>query len=78
MSQSFILTGLYAAARAGKQKAVEDLLLKEVDVNQRDRDGNAAVMWAAWGGHYAVLKTLCQAGADASAVNDKGATALHW
>jgi ankyrin repeat protein len=78
MSQSFVVRGLYAAARSGKQKQVDELLAKGVDVNQPDKDGCTCVMWASWGGHSGVLRKLLTAGADANLVNLSEANALHW
>ncbi|CAM9385009.1 unnamed protein product [Chrysoparadoxa australica] len=77
-SSSYIVTGMHAAARAGKLMKVMDYLGKGTSVNEKDREGCTALMWACWGGHVDVCKRLLDAGADATIVNEHTATALHW
>ena len=52
------------------------LINRVADVNATDRDGNTAMIWAAWKGHVETVKLLLDKGADVNAVNIAGYTAL--
>ena len=45
-------------------------------VDAKDRNGQTALMWAAWQGHAEVVKALIAGGADVSVKNEDGDTAL--
>lgn len=66
---------MIAASRGDYASALR--LLAECDVNARDRMGNTALIYAAAGGHAEVVRLLLVAGADASARNDAGLSALE-
>ncbi len=69
---------LVDAARRGDLAMVEDLLARGADVSESAGDGMTALHWAAAGGHGAVLRTLLEAGADATATTRIGGhTPLH-
>ena len=72
-------TPLVWAADAGQGAAVASLLgVDAVDVNARGYLGATAVARASQKGHVAVLRTLCEAGADLDVPNTKMQYPLHF
>jgi len=67
---------LLAAAAAGNNAKVAQLLRQGADLNARAKDGRTALMHAAYSGHTALAKALINAGADVNAKARDGATAL--
>jgi ankyrin repeat protein len=49
---------LIIAAKNGDCYTVDQLLILDYDVNQTDKDGVSALMWAAYNGHTAIVKSL--------------------
>ena len=47
-------------------------------VNQRTKDGNSALMWAAWSGTLETVKLLVRNRAEPHGVNRNGCTVAHW
>jgi ankyrin repeat protein len=54
------------------------LINNGADVNASGNDGDTALMWASWNGHYDIAKLLIDAGADVNAKNNFGETALMY
>ena len=71
------LTALQWAAGGGHQQTVA-WLLQHNEVNQVNKEGRSAFMWACRNGHLGVAKQLVEAGADTHMVTKKGVNALHW
>lgn len=73
-------TPLMLAAQADSHAlAVTELLLASgAKVNELDRYGNTALIYAAQAGNLEVVKELIARGADASIANKSGATALNF
>jgi len=65
-----------AAARDGDLDQVRELISTGAAVNQPERDGSTAVLWAAYQSHPEMLSTLIAAGADVDAGNTLGVTPL--
>jgi ankyrin repeat protein len=76
LSENGAVTALMVAASRGDYESVRRLLPAS-DVNARDRLGNTALIYAASGGHAEVLRLLLREGADASAKNGAGLSALE-
>jgi ankyrin repeat protein len=55
---------------------VQLLLASHANVNARDKQGETALMWAAYHGHKDVVELLLANKADASIKNSTGETAL--
>lgn len=72
------LLSLHVASYRGHAAIIPGLLERDVDVNERDRNGRTALHQAAMKDHVAVVKLLLQHGADINAADNKGQTALHW
>lgn len=70
-------TPLMAAAAAGNEDIVEQLLAAGAVVDQRNARGRTALLFAAWYGRSLVVRRLLVAGADASATDDAGHTPLQ-
>mmetsp|Transcript_20427 Transcript_20427/g.30698 ORF Transcript_20427/g.30698 Transcript_20427/m.30698 type:complete len:495 (-) Transcript_20427:160-1644(-) len=47
-------------------------------INAQTKDGNSALMWAAWSGSLEVVKLLIRNRADSNVVNRNGCTVAHW
>ncbi|MBE6463512.1 MAG: ankyrin repeat domain-containing protein [Alphaproteobacteria bacterium] len=60
----------------GEKKDVEELIDKGADVNQKDEDGNTALMRASYWGYKEVVELLIQNGADVHSKSNNGNTAL--
>eukprot|EP00903_Cladosiphon_okamuranus_P017102 g15757.t1 len=75
---SYIVTGIHAAARAGKYGKVQDFIAKGGDVNKPDRENCSPLMWACWGGHVEIVKRLLDEGAKPDTFSHQHASALHW
>lgn len=73
-------TALMLAARHGHTEVAAQLLVRQADVNQRNRTGMTALMWAARFGHTMTVATLLEHGAETNHQEDKkgGYSALMW
>ena len=60
----------------GEKKDVEELIDKGADVNQKDEDGNTALMRASYWGYKEVVELLIRNGADVNQKDEDGNTAL--
>ena len=69
---------LLAAAAAGNNAKVAQLLRQGADANARARDGRTALMHAAYSGHTALAKVLIDSGANGETKARDGATALMY
>ena len=70
--------GLLSAADAGDVQALEDLLDRGSEIDQRNQSGNTALHLAIFRGHAGIVDILIQRGADVT-VKDKGGFApLDW
>lgn len=67
---------LVSAARDADRAAALALLAERVDPNQSEPDGTTALHWAVHNDDAELVARLIEAGADASAVNDYGATPM--
>jgi ankyrin repeat protein len=70
------VNGLHLAAQGGLHSVVTHLLADGTDIEGRDCLGATALMYAADGGHCATVEVLLHSGADASAVCERGRTAV--
>jgi mono/diheme cytochrome c family protein len=69
---------IIAASRRGDHFAVQHYLRKAPEsIDARDRFGYTPLHWAAVQGHWAILETLVEGGADVNAVGGDGGTPLH-
>ncbi len=66
------------AARVGKRGSVQALIDAKVDVNERERKGQTALMWASAEGHAEVVELLLAAKADHQIALSSGMTALFF
>lgn len=66
-----------AAWNNGASEVVRLLVNHGSNVNFKDKIGRTPLLWAATNGHYDLVKTLLETGADVSAANNRGRTALH-
>ncbi|KAG6354339.1 hypothetical protein INS49_004356 [Diaporthe citri] len=66
-----------SAWNTGASEVVRLLVSHGSNVNFKDKIGRTPLLWAATNGHYDLVKTLLETGADVSAVNNRGRTALH-
>jgi ankyrin repeat protein len=64
------------AAKEGNVSAIELLLVKGVDVNTTDRDGNTALIWAARHGQRDCVRKLIEKGSKVNVKNNVDWTAL--
>ncbi|MBL9136829.1 MAG: ankyrin repeat domain-containing protein [Verrucomicrobiales bacterium] len=71
-------TGLFQAIRKGDSATVRKLLKAEVSLPMRDAFGNTALHWAALSSNERIVAQLLEAGFDARATNNAGATPLHY
>lgn len=62
---------------AGSSEVVRLLVSHGSNVNFKDKIGRTPLLWAATNGHYDLVRTLLETGADVSAANNRGRTALH-
>ena len=65
-----------SAARSGDIDEVRSLLRQGSAVNEPERDGSTAVLWAAWHSDLELLETLVVAGADVNTANNLGVSPL--
>ncbi|RYP50205.1 hypothetical protein DL768_004226 [Monosporascus sp. mg162] len=70
-------TVLRWAAQGGREKFIQLLVEKRVDLDVGDKDGWTALRWAVWYGHSMPAWLLMRAGADVNKTDVKGLTALH-
>jgi len=68
---------LHDAAYDGDLARVEALVNQGVDVNQKNADGAYPLNYAAAGNQLEILRYLIAQGANVSAQDDEGETALH-
>jgi ankyrin repeat protein len=69
-------TTVAAAARDGDFDQVRELIAAGAAVNEPERDGSTAVLWAAYQSNPAMVDALIEAGADVNAPNRLGVTPL--
>ncbi|KAL1846327.1 hypothetical protein Daus18300_014290 [Diaporthe australafricana] len=62
---------------SGASEIVRLLVSHGSNVNFKDRIGRTPLLWAATNGHYDLVRTLLETGADVFAANNRGRTALH-
>jgi hypothetical protein len=67
---------LVAAAAAGKESEVRDLLVQGVDANSKNGAGRPVLVMAGFNGNRRTALVLLAAGADVNAVDNAGVTAL--
>ncbi|XP_037115828.1 ankyrin repeat and death domain-containing protein 1B isoform X1 [Syngnathus acus] len=70
-------TALHYAVAGKNKEAVELLLRRRVQVDQRDKFGVAPIHLAAWFGSLDILKSLVWAGAEQNVENEEGLNILH-
>lgn len=70
-------TLLIIQASGGNTRAVKFLISLGIDVNERVKHGETAVLWAATNGHEDTMITLIQAGADVNTRCDDGSSVLN-
>ncbi|XP_061527756.1 LOW QUALITY PROTEIN: ankyrin repeat and death domain-containing protein 1A [Phycodurus eques] len=70
-------TALHYAVAGKNKEAVELLLRRRVQVDQRDKFGVAPIHLAAWFGSLEILKLLVRAGAEQKIENEEGLNILH-
>ena len=68
---------LIEACIDGNLAEVNRLIKDGANPNAVDKDGDTALMQAAWKGHAEIAKILLSAGANPDAARDDGTTALH-
>ena len=66
---------LHAAASAGRLACIE-VLVRKVNVDQKDKRGDTALHWACSRGNLEVVKLLTTNGATVNAKNNSGATPI--
>lgn len=72
-------TALHVACLHGILPTVQQLVLEmHIDVNYLDRTGSTALMYAAYSGHFEIVKFLVEHGANVEIKNLKGGTALRY
>lgn len=76
-SDKMFYSNLIAAVASGHVTSVKRLINKGIDINERDEDGNTALIWAASLGHTAIVKLLLKNGADVNIKNNYNHTALR-
>ena len=69
---------LIAAVKSGDIGSVKRNLQSPQQVNARDARGNTALHWAALASNERIVAQLLEAGSDARATNNAGATPLHY
>ncbi|XP_054630515.1 ankyrin repeat and death domain-containing protein 1A isoform X1 [Dunckerocampus dactyliophorus] len=70
-------TALHYAVAGKNREAVELLLQRRVQVDQRDKFGVAPIHLAAWFGSLEILKLLVRAGAEQKIENEEGLNIMH-
>ena len=65
-------------ARFGHFDKVQNLLRPAQRVDAVDRDGNTALMWAAWNGTKWAVEMLLSKGASVNLASKRATTALMW
>ncbi len=69
-------TELMNASKGGDDNAVQNVLARGADVNEKSNKGKTALMFAASEGHAKVLRTLIEHGAKIDIADNYGTTAL--
>jgi ankyrin repeat protein len=69
---------IFSFTRHGKADKVDALLLRGVNVNTRDENGNTILAVACQNGNKRLVKVALRYGAQINACNFKGNTALHF
>lgn len=69
---------LIATVRSGDTAKVNEFLQTPGQVSVRDERGNTALHWAALASNERLVAQLLEAGSDARATNNAGATPLHY
>ena len=69
---------IHTAAIDQNIREVEQYLAKGEDINAADRYGFTPLIYAAYYGHYPMVKFLCEKGADVNRQNNEGQTALLY
>lgn len=73
-----LVTAFNEAIRYRLTDLIEDFLAKGISINEQDRYGGTALMFAANGANYRLVKQLLGLGADVHIRNAKRMTALHY
>lgn len=76
-AREFGVGGHVGVCRSLLAVAAESGSLQEY-VNRLTKDGNSALMWAAWSGTLDTVKLLARHRADATITNHNGCTVAHW
>ncbi|XP_037513549.1 E3 ubiquitin-protein ligase MIB2 [Rhipicephalus sanguineus] len=71
------LTPLLVACHEGDESLVRMMMTTGADMNEKDKDGDSALHFGAYGNKPDILELLVNFGADINAKNKKGYTALH-
>ncbi|KAL1485179.1 hypothetical protein MTO96_032132 [Rhipicephalus appendiculatus] len=71
------LTPLLVACHEGDESLVRMMITTGADVNEKDKDGDSALHFGAYGEQPDILELLVNFGANINAKNNKGYTALH-
>ncbi len=62
----------------GQPRVLRQLLQQDINLEEKDADGNTALHWAVMAGHKDCLEALLKSGANIESKNESGETALHW
>jgi len=68
---------IHVAAQGGHKAALQLLLDMGADINERNSDGNTALLEAVYYNHLPCVKILIERGADATIPNNQNRTVLH-
>ena len=71
-------SALYWASRSGKTDIVTLLLEHRANLNIATKTGNTPLICAAYRNHEVIVRTLVEAGADATIRGNKNKTAAEW
>ena len=77
-SSKSIDTFIEAAGNGNEETVLSLLNRNEVNVNDKDNDGNTALIMAAIKNHERMVSLLIDRGADINSKDNDGETALYW